>query len=287
MAIEHAIPAIGSSKSTPGFLSTSLQQWPLFDDEHLFIQAQNISPTTDAVVRFQVRAWSDVKRGYVTQAQDLTVPFNSAASKVVIMDRGAIFTARIFVTQGSTLYGDVYVRVAILRGFDQTFVGTGQMLQGYISTDSHLSWPGSPIQTLHEGRGVPRVWPFVNNTTNASLSLFANRRWRVINATVVFTSSGVGPNRLMLGEIFRGGTLVFQSAAAAVQPPGTVWTYSFAPGASEGVAPLGALSIIPFPVDCDLLGSADAIRFDAGPGGPGDVFNTGSANVREWFEPCP
>lgn len=285
MVTEREIPPLNLAR-TPGFLSASIQQWPVFDNEHLFIQAQNISPTTDAVIRFQVRAWSDVKRGFVTQQQDLTVPFNSAASKTVIMDRGAIFSARVFLTTGPVQYGDVYVRIAVLRGLDPTIVGTGQIIQGYISTDNHLSWPGSPIQTLHEGRGVPRVWPFVNNTTNASLSLFANRRWRVINATVVFTSSGAAGNRLILGEIFRGGVLVFQSAAAAVQPAGTVWTYSFSPGASEGVVPLGALSIVPFPVDCDLLGSSDAIRFNAGPGGPGDAF-VGNANVREWFEPCP
>lgn len=285
MAGERVFP--GAAPRVDTAFRASLLQIPLFGDDNLFFSVTNIHPTNTITGQLEGRAWSDERRDYHLFSRSMRVPPGTTVGDRIALERGALLTLRAFPFDFSGIaFGDVWFQVALVKGLQAALHGGGVLLQGYALPDSQLGWPGSPIQSLHEGKGVVRGITWSAGIGKALIvTVPSRRRWRVLSGSVGLATTGAAGARTVTLTVFGPVSAAYASEGSPTQGPLTVIRYGITPGISPtAIAPV-ATQPLGFAPDLELVAGMSIEVRVGGAVDPLDSLVGDSLIVREWFDP--
>ncbi|MGH2626575.1 MAG: hypothetical protein ACRDHY_08000, partial [Anaerolineales bacterium] len=125
-----------------------------------------------------------------------------------------------------------YVLVQVIRGLSGATVVLQTLLEGYVTSQQHLAWPGSPhIQSL-EGPGVPRFLTGTNPAAGVEISetVPTGARWALLTvAWSLVTSAAAGTRRSILVFVL-AGTGYWRSPSPQSQGAGLTQNYFWSVG---------------------------------------------------------
>lgn len=198
---------------------------------------------------------------------------------------GAVLNLTIFAATGTPQIGQTFVQAKLVRGFSGAIVVLGTILQGYVTSNQELAWPGSPIQSSIETGGYPRVVLGTNPALGAQLTetVPTGARWELQGFIAALTTSAVAGTR-QPALVFDDGTFTY---GIAVNPgtlaPSSTISFVWQPGVPSapsggGFAPLGNLAV-PVVMLAGHRMRSSSNNFDAG-----DQWDQVHYLVREWLQ---
>jgi hypothetical protein len=191
----------------------------------------------------------------------------------------------VYVSSGAPISGQTFVQLSLIQGFTGATMPLGTLIQGYVTSQQVLAWPGTPLQNSLDGGGYVRGFfnaaPGVGN--NPTLAVPTNARWELVSilanlttdATVgsrwpfIFATSGVGGEIVVPSPADQGASETLQFIWAEGMPLAAL----FRPGVI-----LGGL-----PSRYPLL-SGNTLSVNGGILGPADSWGAQSLVVREWID---
>lgn len=110
---------------------------------------------------------------------------------------GYLLNAVIFASSGSPKIGQTFVSLHVIRGSGGARVLLATLLQGYISAEQELGFPGSPIANSLEGGGVIRSLSGTNPAPGVEISETcpAGARWQLLSIYSGLSTSATAGNR--------------------------------------------------------------------------------------------
>lgn len=196
-----------------------------------------------------------------------------------------ILNVTMYALAGAPKIGQCFCILMLVRGTGDTAIPLGTILQGYITGEQAIAWPGSPIQTSIEGEGYPRS---VQGTIPApGLEIHeqvpAGARWALQTIATSLNAAAGGPNRFVeLAAADAIGLTKAYTPNTFGQAPATFFLYGWSTlGAPvyDGVNRV----ILPWPITLILL-AGETIRTYTGGLAAGDQWGQPSFTVREWLE---
>jgi hypothetical protein len=201
------------------------------------------------------------------------------------MARGFILNLVVTVIGAAPKIGQTFARVSVIRGFTGATLVMGVLLQGYVTSQQGLGWPGSPIVSSTDGEPVIR---FFNGTTPApgaeiSETVPTGARWSIVRCLASLTTSGVGGNRYVNLACVDSGLYNFRSVVATPITAGVFWVFVWSPNLQLAVDPINNVSMQPLAFDSVLLAGQKLETYSLGLDA-GDQFSEPRMYVREWLD---
>lgn len=258
-------------------------QFFLAGNEAIRIQTWNTEP--GVTVRFVAR--------FVNEHGDLSwisfdhTPKSDAtrATTYHALGAGFIVNASAFLSNGNARVGQTFVQVQVVVGDEAAALRMGTLLQGYVTADQELAYPGSPITNSLDGGGYVR---YVDEPAPALgfpvvVTVPAGLRWELLAVSTTFVASAAVANRNVFLVIDDGLSVAFKSWTI-----GNVTAGQFKLGTWAQGMPLAAELLLGNSV-VGLLSGAPLLsghRFQIGALNiqAGDQFGSCTYVVREWIE---
>jgi hypothetical protein len=209
----------------------------------------------------------------------------TAASTVMPLAAGSVLNLTVFANSGSPRIGQTFVIVQLIRGLGQAAIVLGTLLQGYVTSQQALAWPGSPCISSTDGE------PNVRNILGSSppAGTFINEvcptgaRWELITFFFNLVTSATPGNRSCFLEISSSiGPLAVMEPAIG-QTASTTLFYTFGQNLAIILSGLGGAQA-PIPPR-QFLRAGDVITVGVVGGMlAGDIFTPPNYQVREWLE---
>jgi hypothetical protein len=221
------------------------------------------------------------------------VPFNMnlvpttdrvATSRSTPLGEGWLLDTAVFVSSGTPLIGQTWVRIGISRGQGTGANELGQLACGYVTANRCVSWPlgtqDAPLDGLGALRSITGSVPAAG--ANISETVPTGARWQLISLATVLTASATVATRVVSLLIDDGTTTVGAFSAQQTQTASQVITYSAAPGAGAGFSNAGNFFAIQAPMLLQL-GAGYRLRTSVTNIQVGDQFTAPQLLVREWI----
>lgn len=255
----------------------------LAGDENLRVLSWNTAP--GVTIRLRVRFV--LPDGQMQWLEYLHTPTTDRAVKkeVFPVSGGVITNVSIQSASGTPRVGQTFVSVGVTKGDAQTAPTFGVLLQGYVTTNQSLAWPGSPVTTSLDGGGYVRTFsgttPAVGNQIIENVPTGA--RWELLSVLTVLTTAAGGSNRRPQIALSDTGVI-----SAIVPAPGSV-----APSSAVALNWLSGLSYATAIDPLYVVGSigvgqpllaGQTLTVAAVNLAAGDQFQAPVITVREWLE---
>jgi hypothetical protein len=198
---------------------------------------------------------------------------------------GALINVTITASGATPLIGQTFVMAKIIRGLTGATLVLGTLLQGYVTSQQELAWPGSPIMSSIDGGGFVRT--IVGTAPIPSLQIIetvpTGARWELLRMHALLTTVAGGVNRSAVLSLLTGGVFSAHLNPAASQPPSKLWHYSW----GQGLQPVAdvTLGILQqaYPPAAVLL-AGESFTTTLYNGAVGDAWSAPLYTVREWLE---
>jgi len=284
--VERVYPATAPALIGRGLVASSFQYY-LSGDEHLRVLARNASGVAWPL-DVQWRFWREADRVIqLTDTAHATDPTGTESSEDFALDAGALIGLRVGFSRTGLRFGLVWVRVQLIRGLGPGARVIGTLLQGYVSAHNDLAWPGSPLETMHEGHGatVQKAWTLIGAPLAAEVIVPSDRRWRLMAARLEVTTGAVVANRFVEAVVIGdSGVELWRAPAPVVQTAGNTFSYSGGFGVQPSALTGNSRYLLGWPIDLELT-SSQAIRVDVNNAQAGDsISGLGALLVRQWFD---
>lgn len=180
---------------------------------------------------------------------------------------GALMNLTIFAVSGSPTVGQTYVMARLIRGLSAATIVLGGLLGGIVTANQHLAYPGSPIQSIDESLGCPRV---VTGTqpgfgSDCAEAVPTGASWELLLWRSDLTTSAVPNARTPMLEIRRGGVAYFSSTSTGSSAAGEFRRFYW-----EADMPLSSVLVDSY----DVAGLSSRVRLRAG-----DSINTNTNRI--------
>jgi hypothetical protein len=152
VAVEQVYPGAAPVAIGRGLVASSFQYY-LSGVESLRVTVQAILPGGTVDVLW--RTWREDDRSIVLTRESIDYGSVVALSTTheYPLQAGALLNVRVGVGSGTGVYGLLWVRVQLLQGRGTAALVVGTLLQGYVSNQNDLAWPGSPIEKQDQAAG--------------------------------------------------------------------------------------------------------------------------------------
>jgi len=259
-------------------------QFLVTGEDHL--QVDSFCSLSGVTVAIQLRFLeADSQKVVATQAAHTPNSDRTRATTVIGLAAGAVLNVRVVATGGAPRVGQLFVILRVVRGIASSRIALGTLLQGYVTAEQDLAWPGSPIVTSVEGPGALRVITGSNPNAGVAISetVPAGARWELISfrATLVAdATAGTRQPRLTIDD----GTNVFATLPSSFnQSAGQTITITWSQGMVfiDSTASVRASGPVPAGLQ---LPAGYRIRTDTTGIAAGDDWSAPTYAVREWLE---
>lgn len=264
-------------------LSPSPYHFRFTGEDSLEIVSYNAA--TGVRIAVQGRTWTP-ESGIHAFAFD-HVPSTDASRDLEVfgLARGYLLNVVVFASSGSPRVGQTFVSLHVIRGRDQARVLLATLLQGYVTAEQQLAFPGSPVRTSFDGGGYLRT---VTGTlpgagSNVLETVPTGRLWELRALRVEYTTSGGGPDRRIILRIGNLSVSWLISISTGVHPGGFTFEYFWGPSVNTAVIAGVLVYQLPLPVPCPLR-AADLFTISVLNRQVGDVFTAPIYQVEEWLE---
>lgn len=264
-------------------LSPSPWQYRFTGEDALEIAAW--SSQSGTVIAVQGRMWS-AEEG-IRPFAHTHVPTSDRARSVEIfgLPYGYLLNAVVFASSGSPRLGQTFVSLHVIRGRGQARYLLATLLQGYVTADQELAFPGSPVASSVEGGAYTRV--VTGSDPSAGNGVFetvpTGARWRVRAAKVTLaTSATAATRRIFIALLDQSANYIAWGWQALTQAASETNDYFWGINQPiEGVPPSNkGVGIVP---DVTLIAGMN-IQIQALQIQPGDNFGAPLLTVDEWLE---
>ena len=207
-------------------LSPSPWQYRFTGEDALEIASYNSQ--TGLRVAVQGRMWS--AEDGIRPFAFTHVPNTDRSRKIEVfgLPNGYLLNCVAFASSGAPAVAQTFVSVHVIRGTGQARVLLATLLQGYITAEQELGFPGSPLENSRAAGEVTRFFSGTDPAIGTAISEIVptGARWRLrsIGATLL-TSAAAGNRRPVLQIIGPAGTTVAQSAQIQTQPPTNAYSF--------------------------------------------------------------
>jgi len=199
--------------------------------------------------------------------------------------RGYLLNLVVTAIGASPKIGQTFARVSVIRGLTGGTIVVGAMLQGYVTAQQGLAWPGSPLLGAQEGSGYARrISPTI---PAAGFSMFetvpTGARWQLRSVRAGLVTDATAVNRQPYLEAIESGSVSYISSHPQGQGASVSGNYYWADGMPIAVVIATNYTTAGLP-GRHTLGPGDQIVITAPLLQPGDQFVSGSLQVQEWLE---
>jgi hypothetical protein len=176
-------------------LSPSPWQYRFTGEDALEIASYNSQ--TGVRVAVQGRMWSADRGLHPFAFTHVPSADRMRRLEVFGLPHGYLLNAVVFASSGTPRMGQTFVSLHVVRGQGQARILLATLLQGYISGEQELAFPGSPIENSLTTEPVPRR---IRGTDPAQgLDIFETvplgARWRVRSIALYFITSAIVATR--------------------------------------------------------------------------------------------
>lgn len=221
---------------------------------------------------------------------DIQVQPNSSKTKsthTVDLSAGWLHSVHCRVASTTVRAGQVFVRLGIARNTSSDDTDQMILCQGYISSESDLSWPPGKSQQAVDGPPRLRSVAGTDQAANTEVSenVPSNTRYMLKSLSVALTTDATAANRTVCLYVDDGTTKFFQVRAGITQAASLTYTYDFVAGYPVRDSALGADNrvIVPLPPDLLLFQGwrfkTQTVNMQAG-----DNYAAPQMMVYEWIE---
>jgi hypothetical protein len=284
MATERITPGAAPVAIGRGLVASSFQFY-LSGRESL--RVTTINRSVDVTVNLVWRTWSEADRSIQINRDSMTALGSGASSVAEFgLAEGALINLRISTPTTPPRYGHMFVRVQLIQGSGAAAEIVGTILQGYLSSQNDLAWPGSPIQSMHDSKGIilDASWSQLAGPLRLEQTVPSGVRWRIISALFGYTCGGVaGPRTCFLRIITSLGVQQFLAFNIFSIDAGNTIFYSVGATVNQGDITNSGCVYMPLPADLEL-GAGSIIQVTVITDHPGDFFQIHGLFVREWLD---
>lgn len=252
-------------------------------NDNLRVEGWNTAPgaTLQVFGRF-VRANGEVNS--LNHVLPLTADRLRNVSDFAVGD-GYMLNLVVVVTGATPKIGQTFARVSVIRGLSGATIVLGIMLQGTVTSQQALAWPGSPIASSLDGPGVDRTLvctvPAAANPISETVPTGA--RWSILAAyAALLTDANVG-NRIVYFEHMPLGTPVYISVHPQTAPATTGSAFFWACGFPIETVPANNLTTANLSTP-SILTEGDRAQINFFNEFAGDQFTDGRLQLLEWLE---
>ena len=198
---------------------------------------------------------------------------------------GALLNLSVFAETGAPRLGQCFVRVQLIRGRGDAAVVMGTLVQGYVTGNQDLAWPGSPLQYSTDGPGVIRAVLGTDPTAGSELGELVptGATWELLALSAALVTDATVGDRIARLQVTGVGFCHLRAPANPPIPPSTAaqvcW---FADAQYQTAFDAGA---VVGPIPSRLILPAGTILFTWGTiGAAGDDWGRPLLLVREWLD---
>lgn len=209
---------------------------------------------------------------------------NKTTSSAFPLEAGTIASVHVFASAGGPLGAQCYVRVELLQGREGGTQSLGTILEGYVTANVALAYPGDNTARAVDGAGTARI---VLGTVPAAAAEIVetvpvNRRWLLIAFRVKLVASATVANRTPVLLIDDGVNIVWETENTTAITAGQTAIYNA--GAGNQNANLGAQDWQIALPETLVLPAGSRIRTLTGNLSAGDQYAAPVYNIVEWFD---
>lgn len=208
----------------------------------------------------------------------------TAAQSTFTLAEGVLTHVQLRIATGTSGRGGVFGVLEIVRGTGANAQALGTLLQGYITTNARLAWPGSPIESSVNGPGRIRSITGTNPAAGLETSdtVPAGVRWRLMSWAASLSTDATVVNRFPTLIVDDGALAIFQSQDTVAQAASSTVRYvaadvGFRDAASAGTINLGLPGNL-------ILSAGFRIRTLTSAIVAGDDWGAPQFTVEEWIE---
>jgi hypothetical protein len=254
----------------------------------------------DASQNLRVRSWNAATgvvitlAGLAADSEGTVRPFvythtpntdRSAKTEIFVLQACALLSCEVFVSSGTPLRGQTFVRVEIVQGREGAVQPLGVIIQGYVGAGVARAYPGSALEDALAGPGVLRTIAGTDPAANTECSdtVPTGARWRLVSARFPLVTSGVAANRFVSIVLDDGTTNFFQSCTNTAHVASVTISHVFA----DGLGAFGTTAVTyigPLPRN-PLLLAGWRIRTITQALDVGDNYGAPEYCVEEWLDP--
>jgi hypothetical protein len=187
------------------------------------------------------------------------------------LECGAIASVHVFASGGTPLGCQCYVRVELLQGREGGVQSLGTILEGYVTANVALAYPGDNTSRATDGRGTFRIILGAVPAAGAEIieTVPANTRWQLVAFRFRITASA-------------GANIVFETENVTAVTAAQVVTYNAGAGIQN--ANLAALDYQLALPETLVLPAGARIRTLTGLIQGADQYAAPVYNVEEWLD---
>lgn len=197
---------------------------------------------------------------------------------------GAVLNLTVSGTQANDT-DHMFVKVQLVRGLGAPAIVLGTLLEGYVSGQQSISWPGSPLQHSLDGPGDDIVATANPPVAGAAWTggVPVGARWELLAIKGSFAADATVASRDILLAAGSLTALAFVVAAPVAVTAGGVLRFSFGQGMTASVAPYGGDCSNAIP-RCGRLRGGTVFTLTATNLQPGDLFSGIVYSARRWID---
>ncbi len=206
------------------------------------------------------------------------------STHLVTVGDGFLLNFSIRASSASPRVGQCFATVEMVRGRLGAVQILGALAAGYVTDTQRFAWPGSPVRTSTDGRGVMRSITGTDPAAGAEASetVPTNARWLLLAFTLRLVTDATVANRHVRLVIDDGATTFFSSDSEAAQAASDNWAYNAGIGMDRR-AGVSDNRMWALPAGLMLPGGA-RIRTSTSNIAAGDNFSAPQLLVEEWIE---
>src|SRR3954467_4562200 len=153
--------------------------------------------------------------GRVVPLAETHTPNSNYTSKAntFALAEGVLTNVQLRASSASLLGGGVFAVLEVVRGLTTNAQALATLLQGYVTTNARLAWPGSPIQASTAGAGRLRSITGTDPAANVEISetVPAGVRWRILTLAATFATDATVASRVPALVIDDGTNQLFSA----------------------------------------------------------------------------
>lgn len=249
------------------------------------IRLEGWNTCVGAVLQVQGRAIDNEGN---TQAFNMVLPLT--ADRLVTREdfspvRGYILNLVAVVIEATPCIGQTFARVSIIRGFTGATIVLGVLLQGYVTSQQGLGWPGSPIELSVDGGGYVRQVVGTTPAAGAQISetVPAGARWQILRLYSFLITDATAGNRFPRLDFFQAGLGTFRGMQPTPQGPSVTANYTWAPNLPIAADVANGVYMQPIPDEGVLL-EGDVLSTAVSGMAAGDQWGQPQMYLREWMQ---
>lgn len=200
------------------------------------------------------------------------------------LEEGQIASVQVFASAGAPIGSQCFVRVELLQGREGGTISLGTVLEGYVTANVALAYPGDNTSRPVDGNGTPRIVLGAAPAAGAEfiVTVPANTRWSLISVAYALIASAAVANRQPFLAIDDGVNEAWETFNATNIT--AAQTAFYRAGAGVQLATIAALDFqLPLPETMALPAGA-RIKSSTTALQAGDQYTAPVLNVIEWLD---